>query len=243
MELKNALAVALIGATPLAQAQDRGDVNAEFEIGILVTSGNTEESNLNGRLAFGNEFPRWRNTAEISGRHTKADDETTAEQYRAEGETNYKFNERQYWFLRGAWEDDRFSGYAFESSTTAGYGNRIWESGELSFFSLSAGLGYRYNRLEEPDENGNEAEDSAIARLAAQFDYAISDRALFRQKLSTEVGLEENNAISLSETALQATVIGNLALKTAFRVKHVSDPPDDKKQTDTETALTLLYTF
>ncbi|MBW7470919.1 DUF481 domain-containing protein [Marinobacter sp. M216] len=243
MELKNAVAIALIGAAPLAQAQDRGDVNSEFEIGILVTSGNTEESNLNGRLAIGNEFPRWRNMAEFSARHTESEDETTAEQYQAEGETNYKFDERQYWFLRGAWEDDRFSGYDFESSVTAGYGNRLWESGDQSFWSVSTGLGYRYNRLDEPDENGENAEDSAIARFATQFDYAISDRALFRQKLSTEVGLEENNTISESETALQATVVGNLSMKAAFRVKHVSDPPEGKERTDTETALTLLYTF
>lgn len=243
MKLKNAVAVALIGMAPLAHAQELGEVKAEFELGLLVTSGNTEETNFNGRLAVANEVRRWRNTAELSARHTEAEDETTAEQYLAEGETNYKFNDRQYWFLRGAWEDDRFSGYAFESSVTAGYGNRVWESGELSFLSLSAGLGYRYNRLDVRDEDGNEAEDSAIARLAAQFDYALSDRALFRQKLSTEIGLEENNTISQSETALQATVIGNLSMKTAFRVKHVSNPPEGKERTDTETAITLLYTF
>ncbi|MEE2764415.1 MAG: DUF481 domain-containing protein [Pseudomonadota bacterium] len=244
MQLRNAVAVALIGVSPLAQASGEDDkVGAEFELGVLVTSGNTEETNFNSRFAITQESRRWRNTGELSARHTEAEDETTAEQYQAEGETNYKLDERQYWFLRGAWEDDRFSGYAFESSVTTGYGNRLWESGEKSFWSVSTGLGYRYNRFDEPDENGDEAEDSVIARFATQLDYAISDRALFRQKLSTEVGLEDNNTISESETALQANVVGNLSMKTAFRVKHVSDPPEGKERTDTETALTLLYTF
>ncbi len=243
MKLRNAVAVALIGAAPLAQASEDDKLSSEFELGVLMTSGNTEETNVDSRFAIAQESRRWRNTAELGARHTEAEDETTAEQYRAEGETNYKFTERQYWFLRGAWEDDRFSGYAFESSITAGYGHRLWESGEKSFWSVSTGLGYRYNRFDEPDENGEEAEDSVIARFATQLDYEISDRALFRQKLSTEVGLEENNTISQSETALQATVVGNLSMKTAFRVKHVSDPPEGKERTDTETALTLLYTF
>ncbi|MEP5981727.1 MAG: DUF481 domain-containing protein [Marinobacter alexandrii] len=38
-------------------------------------------------------------------------------------------------------------------------------------------------------------------------------------------------------------MVGNLSMKTAFRVKHVSDPPEGKERTDTETAITLLYTF
>lgn len=243
MELKQAVVGTLFAAAPLAHAVDVGKVSSEFELGVLVTSGNTEETNFESRLSVSNEVRRWRNSTELSARYSEAEDETTAEQYRAQGETNYKFDERQYWFLRGAWEDDRFSGYAFESSVTSGYGNRVWESGERSFLSLSTGLGYRYNRLNMPDDEGNDVEDSAIARFAAELNYALSDRALFKQKLSTEVGLEENNTISQSETALQSTVAGNLSMKAAFRVKHVSDPPENTERTDTETSLTLLYAF
>jgi putative salt-induced outer membrane protein YdiY len=76
-----------------------------------------------------------------------------------------------------------------------------------------------------------------------QFDYALSKSALFRQKLSTEVGLDEHNTISQSETALQATIVGTLSMKAAFRVKHVSDAPEGTEKTDTETSLSLLYGF
>ncbi len=46
-----------------------------------------------------------------------------------------------------------------------------------------------------------------------------------------------------SETSLQANVIGNLSMKAAFRVKHLSDPPVGSENTDTETSLSLLYGF
>ncbi|QSP94869.1 DUF481 domain-containing protein [Marinobacter salinisoli] len=243
MKSQRAIAAVLVTAAPLLQAQTNPGLQAEFELGLLVTTGNTDERNISGRIGLAREYVRWRNTGEFNARHIEADDETTAEEYRAEGETNYKFDEQQYWFLRGAWEDDRFSGYAFESSVTAGYGNRIWEQGEVSFLSVSTGLGYRYNELDEPQADGTREEESVIARFAAELAHEISDRSLFRQKLSSEVGLEETNTITQSETSLQAAVIGNLALKLAYRVKHVSAPPEGAERTDTETALSVLYTY
>ncbi|MBZ2168815.1 MULTISPECIES: YdiY family protein [Marinobacter] len=243
MKLKTAVAALLLSVAPLVQAQNNPGLQAEFELGVLVATGNTDERNISGRIGLTREFRRWRNTGEFTARHIEAEDETTAEQYRAQGETNYKFDEQQYWFLRGAWEDDRFSGYAFETSVTAGYGNRIWEVGDVSFLSVSTGLGYRYNRLDEPEPDGTDEEESAIARFAAELAYEISDRSLFRQKLATEVGLEETNTITESETSLQTTVVGNLALKLSYRVKHVSNPPDDAERTDTVTALSVLYTY
>lgn len=93
------------------------------------------------------------------------------------------------------------------------------------------------------NDDGEEEEKEAIARLAAQFDYALSENALFRQKLSTEIGLDENNVISQSETALKANVVGNLSMKLAYRVEHVSDAPAGSDSTDTETSISLLYGF
>lgn len=243
MGVRTAVAVTMTAIAPLVQAQNAADWKGEAELGVLVTSGNTEETNANGRLALTHEIERWRNTGEFSSKYSEAEGETTAEQYKATAKTDYKFAERQYWFLRGSYEDDRFSGYDFESTATTGYGHRVWESGERSFLDLSAGAGYRYNRLNTPNADGEDAEEEAIARLAGHFDYALSENALFRQRLSTEIGLDDNNTVSESETSLQSTVVGNVSMKVAFRVKHVSEPPEGTESTDTETSLSLLYGF
>src|SRR5690606_29544581 len=154
--------------------------------------GNTEETNINGRLGLEHEVLDWRNFLELSSNYSEAEDETTAERYKSSLETNYKFDESQYWFLRGTYEKDRFTGYDFESTATTGYGNRVWQQGDLSFLDLSVGAGYRHNKLEEVNADGEDTEKEAIARLAAQFDYALTENSLFRQKLSTEIGLDEN---------------------------------------------------
>lgn len=243
MGFRQAVAIGITAFVPLVHAQESPDWKGEAELGVLVTSGNTDETILNSRFALAHETQRWRNNGELSSKYSESDNETTAEQYKASAKTDYKFSERQYWFLRGAYEADRFSGYDFESSLTTGYGNRVWRAGERSFLDLSAGLGYRYNKLDDTNADGQDAEKEAIARLAGQFDYALSDNALFRQTLSSEIGLDENNVITESETALQANVVGNLSMKAAYRVKHLSSPPPDSEATDTEMSLSLLYGF
>jgi putative salt-induced outer membrane protein YdiY len=243
MQLRATLAVITLVASPLAIGQDSKDWEGEGELGVLVTSGNTEETNINGRLALIHEVTEWRNSGEFRSAYSETDDVTTAEKYRATLQSDFKFEGNQYLFVRGDYEDDRFSGYDFQSSLTTGYGNRLWNRGERSFLDLSAGVGYRFNKLEVPDADGNRDQEEAIVRLAGQFDYALSENALFRQKLSTEIGLDENNTITESETSVQATVVGNVSMKAAYRVKHVSDEPEGSDDTDTEISLSLLYGF
>lgn len=249
MSFKKTVAIIAISAAPLAYGQDAKNWEGEAELGVLMTSGNTEETNINGSLGLIHEVIDWRNIADFSSNYSKSEDDatgeeqTTAEKYKAALETNYKFDESQYWFLRGTYEKDRFSGYSFESTATTGYGNRVWQRGERSFLDLSVGTGYRYNKLEVVNDDGEDAEKEAIARLAAQFNYALSENAMFRQKLSTEIGLDENNVISQSETAIKANIMGNFSMKAAYLVKHVSDAPAGTDSTDTETSLSLLYGF
>ncbi|WP_339806451.1 DUF481 domain-containing protein [uncultured Marinobacter sp.] len=243
MRLTTTAMIVALAASPALNAETR-DWKGEGELGLLITSGNSDETNLNARLGLVHEVEKWRNIGEFRSNVSESDDTTTAERYRAALETNYKFTERQYWYLRGAYEDDRFSGYDFQSSVTTGYGNRVWESGTRSFLDLSIGAGYRFNKLDVPDpDTGSRDEDEAIARLAGQFDYALSESALFRQTVSSELGLDENNVITESETSLQATIVDNLSMKAAYRVKHVSDAPEGSRKTDTITSLSLLYGF
>jgi putative salt-induced outer membrane protein YdiY len=243
MKLTRAATILAMTSLPLAATGQDSNWDGEAELGVLITTGNSEQTNLKGRVGLLHDTERWRNILEASSAYTEAEDETTAERYRGQAETNLKFSENQYFFLRGSYEDDRFSGYDFRSSATTGYGNRVWDRGEQSFLDLSAGVGYRYNRLDALDEDGNRYEDEIIGRLAGQLDFALSENALFRQKLSTEFGLQDNNTITESETSLQASVVGDLSMKLAYRVTHVSDAPPDSEKTDTETSVSLLYGF
>ena len=244
MQFRATLAIITLTVSPtMVVGAEFDNWEGEGEAGVLVTSSNTEETNINGRLGLLHEVSEWRNTGDFRSTYSETDDTTTAEKYSAEVQSDYKFEGSQYLFVRGAYEDDRFSGYDFQSSLTTGYGNRVWQRGKRSFLDLSVGGGYRFNRLEEPEADGNQEEEEAIARLAGKFDYALSETALFRQKLSAEIGLSENNTISESETSIQATVVGNLSMKAAYLVQYVSDEPEGSEDTDTQVSVSLLYGF
>ena len=238
--------VCLMLAMPLA-AQDQeaadGAWEGEAELGVLITSGNTEETNVNSRLGLKHEVETWRHKGEFRSAYSETDDETTAEKYRVALESDYKFADRQFWFVRAFYEDDRFSGYDFQSSLTTGYGNRVWAEGDRSFLDLTVGAGYRFNKLDVPDSTGSRDDDEAIARVAGQYDQALSDTALFRQTLSVEMGLDDNETFSESETSIQANIVDSLSMKAAYRVQHLSDPPAGSERTDTELSVSLLYGF
>jgi len=215
----------------------------EAELGVLKTTGNTDETNVNGRFGLKHEVATWRNTGEFRSAFSEAEGVTTTEKYRAALESDYKFTDRQFWYVRAFYEDDRFSGYDFRSTLTTGYGNRVWEVGERSFLELTAGAGYRFNKLDVPDNSGSRDDEEAIARLAGRYDQALSETALFRQELSVEVGLDEEATTTESETSVQASLVGSLAMKATYRAQHRSDPPAGSERTDTELSVSLVYGF
>jgi len=243
--LATALPLAVHGQAETAAADESkaGNWQGEAELGVLITSGNTEETNIKSRLALKHEVEKWRNTGEFRSGYAEAEDVTTSEKYRLELESDYKFADRQYWFVRAFYEDDRFSGFEYESSLTTGYGNRIWAEGDRSFLDLSAGAGYRFDRLDTPDQNGDRDRNETIARVAGQYDQALSATALFRQTLSVEQGLDNGATVTESETSVQANVLGSLSMKATYRVQHLSDPPAGADKTDTEISVSLLYGF
>jgi len=245
MFLKAVSGVGLALLVPMmAQGQEQAKAwEGEGELGVLITTGNTDETNLNSRLGRKHEAEKWRYKGEFRSSYSETEDETTAEKYRVELETDYKFAERQFWYLRGFYEDDRFSGFEYQSSLTSGYGNRVWEEGERSFLDLTVGAGYRFNKLEELDSSGSRDDEEMIGRVAGQYDQALSETALFRQVLSVEVGLDDEDTFTESETSIQANIVNSVSMKAAYRVQHLSDPPQGSERTDTEITISLLYGF
>jgi putative salt-induced outer membrane protein YdiY len=161
--------------------------------------------------------------------------ETSAERYRASAKTDYKFTENNYAFLTGSYEDDRFSGYDYQATVAAGYGRRLLQTERL-LMEVEAGPGYRYNRLQAGGK-----EESAILRAFALFTAKLTETSTFKQELSVETGSDQTVTESL--TSLQAGIIGALSMKAAFTLEHTSTVPEGTEKTETETALTLVYSF
>lgn len=240
----------LMGVTATQAHADNGRLlvggaslwEGEVELGMLIDSGNTDATTFKGLMYLQQERASWRNSINLSSRFRQVDDVTTEERYHASSQADFKFNETDYTFVRGRYDDDRFASLDYRVSAVSGYGRRVWQRGDR-YLDMSAGLGYSVTRFSAPTDSEDDAVNGVISRLALDLVYPISINAEFRQQASTEVSLSTSESTSQSITSLQANVGRSFALKVAYIVERDSEVPRGAENTDTETSLTLLYAF
>lgn len=133
------------------------------------------------------------------------------------------------------YEDDKFSGYDYRVSEALGYGRRVIDEPTL-MLSLEIGPGARQSKL----ETGG-SDNEMTARGAAKLEWKIAETSTFTEDLTTDVG--EDVTVTKSITALRAQINGSLATKITYTIKNTSDVPVGVRKTDTETAVTLVYSF
>ena len=223
------------------QAEDDG-WSGEVEAGLVNTSGNTDETTITSEADITRDWTNWRQNLMLRSRFSEQDDERTAERYAGSTRLDYKFNTRDSLFIRGQFEDDDFSGFEFETSTAVGYGRLILDQ-EGSKFNASAGAGYRFSKFDERDPEEGSQREQVIARFAGDFRYQLSDSAEFRQEAESEVSVDDGDAVSRLVSSLKANLNSALAMQLSYTLENNSNPPDGAANTDTITAVSLLYGF
>ncbi|MCH1929672.1 DUF481 domain-containing protein [Shewanella acanthi] len=245
--MKKVLTAAILMTAPLMANAGadfvKGDKTfaGEAELGATLTTGNTDTSSYKGRLNLKHELGNWENQYLFEGLYKEDTDEVTAKRYFIGAQGNYKLNDKSYLFANTNFEADPFTGYDYTVSAAAGYGHRLYDT-RTAFLDVEIGPGYLYQRLDEEQAllEGYSSESSMVAHGVVNFETEISDTSKFQQRFVADYG-EKLDA--RSETALTANIIGALAMKFAIIVRYNSEPLDNKKSTDTETNMTLLYSF
>ena len=238
------IALALACATNAYAEEQQKDMTLDGEFGLILTTGNTETTSFKGKLSSHHELENWSNdyVAEALYKQDEVDlddgeeSQTTAQKWFISGQGNYKLeNPDHRLFVFASYEDDRFSSFDYQSTVASGWSQKLWDT-ETSKFEYSVGPGYSYAKTNE-----DETISGMILRGALDYQWKISDTATFKQLLSTEVG--SDNTKSKSETSLSAQINGSLAMKVSLTMDHNTDVADDRKHLDTQTAVTLVYSF
>lgn len=233
-------------ASGQSNAQTNAQTNAEVqeavsswksqaELGFVKTSGNTKTSSTNIKFDVTNEREKWRHNVHLEGYSTETDGITSAERYQFSEKSDYKFNEFDYLFFRTDYDKDRFGGFEYQATFSLGYGRRLLNKDTMTF-DVEIGPGIRYSKVEF-----FETEKESLLRVAAKYNWDITESSKFTQELAYDEG--EELTVSKSITTLQANIQSNLAMKLTHTVKHNSVVPLGAKKTDTETAVTLVYLF
>jgi len=209
---------------------------ASAELGYVSTSGNTNTQTLNAKGMVSTDRKDWRHKAQISAMNSSDDDITTAEKYNLIGQSDYKLaGDKNFLFGVIDYENDKFSGYQYRVSESVGYGRRMIEDTDLTL-DLEIGPGARQSKLDD-----GTTESEGIIRAAANLGWAVSKTSQFGEALTVEAG--EDVTVTKSVTSLSSKINGNLSMKITYTYKTTSEVPVGIDDTDTETAVTLVYNF
>ncbi len=228
------ISMALSGAAFAAESDKNW--SGEAELGLVSTTGNTETQTISGKAKVEHTRGEWHHTAAVETLSTESNDTTTAERFLVTGKTDYKVSERSYAFGRLSYEDDRFSGFEYQATGALGMGYKVITQDTLSL-DVEAGPGMRQSKV----DNANDTDTETTLYLSGLLDWKLSETSDFTQELTSEIG--EDITITKSITGLKSQVAGNLAMKITYTVKNTSEVPVGVEETDTETAVTLVYSF
>lgn len=221
---------------------------SDAELGVVVTSGNSETQTANAKIKAKRETSSWVDSGSLEALGTSSTDQTTgekvttAEKYVANLKAEYKITPENFYFANANYIDDRFSGYEYQATLTVGVGRRLIKT-EKQELSIELGPGVRFYKLSpDPITNARTPSDHVtIGRGALNYLYNFTEHSKFTQDLLVESG--KDATITESVSALTAQINGKMAMKASVKVRHSSQVPDDSKKTDSETALTLVYSL
>lgn len=237
---KSLILIGLLAAAPAIAADKEKPFSMDGEFGFISTSGNTETTSIKAKLSAHQELEMWSNDFKLEGLYKKDEvsevSQTTAQKYFLSGQGNYKLtNPDHRIFGFASYEDDRFSSFDYQSTVAAGWSQKVWQD-DTSKLNYSIGPGYSFAKRQT-----GENENGAIVRASMNYQLKISETAQFKQLVSTEVG--SDNTKSKSESSVSAKISDGFSLKVSLVLDHNSDVPDGKENLDTQTAVTLVYTF
>lgn len=209
--------------------------SGEAELGYLKTSGNTDTQSLHTKGKIVNERVNWKHKASIEVIKKDEAGIVTAKRTYITAQSDYNISPFSYLFVTLSYEDDDFSGYNNQFTEAVGYGYHIIKQTDMKL-DLELGVGARQSEL----TTGATINESLV-KGALDFEWKFSKSSVFTQHLSVEAG--EDNTISRSVTAVKVQVVGNLSAKFSHSIKNSSDAPVGTEKTDTESIVTLVYSF
>ncbi|HKR36169.1 MAG TPA: DUF481 domain-containing protein [Steroidobacteraceae bacterium] len=235
------MVVALVAAAPA-----HAELTGKGEAGLVIASGNTDTTTANVKLQLANEIDKWKHEFGVDALYATADpDGTTAQRWEFSEQTDYNYSPRDFWFGAGRYEDDRFSGFEYQATVSAGYGRKFIDT-DVTKFTGTAGFGYKvFETRDVFDEvtgvllepGGTDSE--VVFRGTLDYDHKFTATTSLLDKFIVEAGAD--NTFAQNDIALQVKMTDVLALAVGYSVRHNTDPPVGFEKTDTLTTINLVY--
>lgn len=242
-----------------AATPEKPALTVSAELGFLFKTGNTNTGDIRAGVNLKHDNGQWANLLAVNALAKKARNidetsgeeffETTDNKWDVTGQTNYSLAEggKNYLYGNAFYQQDKFSSFSYQTSLSAGWGRHWWETETSSFFAdIGPGVKYDVMRADPTAtpaiiENG---ETAVIVQAQALYTKKINDFVEFKQYFVAKQAFEsDKNSVYKSETSLTTKLIESLQFKFSLRIDYDTKVEEGFEKTNTETSVTLVYSF
>jgi putative salt-induced outer membrane protein len=224
-------------------------LTVKVQVGYVSSHGNTEAQTGNAKFDAAYVVDAWKHELQLAGLYGKSNDIVSAENLDAQWQTNYNFTNRLFAFGALHYADDKFSGFQYQETVSAGAGYSFIKLADATL-DAQVGIGYRRLRPEllEKDDSGAviartplDVETGAVATANVKGMYAFNAVTKLTDVIAVESG--SDNTLLQNDLGLQVNMSKTLAITIGYEVRHNSAPPAGLVQTDSQVTFNLAYAF
>lgn len=218
----------------LARANLLANWRGSGEIGGSFATGNSDTVTLAIGIDLVREGLNWRHNFDALADLQRSEGVNSQERYAASYQADWKLSERAYLLGRLGWERNRAAGLQSRFGQTLGIGYHVIAAAPFSW-RVEAGPSLRQSKYFDQTEN------TTALRVASDFSWQLTPDTRFAQ--STAGTFETSNSSISSISSLTTKLWGPMSARLSFNLQYESDPPDDRRQLDTLSRVTLVYEF
>lgn len=255
---KSVAVVGVLAASMMAMADDAKasppppappPLAVTAQVGYVSSHGNTNAQTANAKLEVAYITGDWKHDLKLSGLYGKSSDIVSAERMEALWQSNYNFTNRLYAFGALHYDDDKFSGFQYQETASAGVGYPIIKRADVTL-DAQAGVGFRRLRPEliEQAPSGEvisrtplDAESGTVATATVKGMYAFNASTKVTDVVYAESG--SANTLLQNDLGLQVNMSKALAITIGYEFRHNTSPPMGLVKTDTLVTFNLTYAF
>jgi len=247
-------ALCCISLTTLAEeattSEEKSPYTASAELGMLFKTGDTKSADIKAGFDLAHELDAWKSTLQLDLLVKKSEDDgenfvTSDQKWTAVGQTNYTLDDTSPNYIYGnvSYEDNRFSSFDNQSSVSAGWGRRWYETKDTTL-DADIGPGYKRDVIRQTETQAEETNSAFIIQAQALYKRQINEHVVFKQLLVAKYAPKSGeNSTYKAKTSISTKLIETLQLKFSITLDYNTEVDDDKENLNTETAMTLVYSF
>lgn len=235
----------LIAFNAFSEEAEKSPFKASAELGALYKTGNSKTADIIAGFDANYEKDLWRSSLDfnllIKQTEVENDLTTTQQKWNVGLQTNRTLDEKSKNYIYGNafYEEDRFNTFDSQWSISSGWGRRWYKSKDASF-DADFGPGFKRDVIAATGES----RDSFIIQAQATYKRQLNKHVEFKQFAVAKWATKSNeNSTLRAETSVITKLIETLQLKFSFKLVHNTDVQATQKKTETQTGITLVYSF